>query len=487
MRALLIYPPTGLFDRTDRCQTPLEFASAQGARPPMDLAYMAADLEAKDVECRIIDYPVEGGGFEAVRRDLTSFQPDYLFVSITSFSFNADMEAARIAKEVVPNVVTVAKGAHFKLHGTEMLRSHPCLDIAITGETELMATALLRPPEELGSIPGIAFRGERGLVQTPPRPPLEKMDLLPIPARHLVKNELYTLPNTGEPLTVVLASRGCPHQCIFCLVPSVSGRKVHARSVGHLMEEIQDCVNNRGIRNILFKADLFTADREWVEELCDAIRKEDLGLKWICNSRVDTIDPDLAKKMRRAGCWLIAMGIESGNQEMLRKMKKATNLQAAKSGIDACREAGIETFMYFTIGHPWDTRETVLQTLKFARKLDGDWAEFQPCVPFPGTELHAIALRDGLMEEGPETGDGVSPLAFSRTYSLSRKELNRLRLRGLAMFYLRPRFWFRLFRKYPLSTLWRFSRAGLASMKATLRLMLRRRLWKEKPREASRS
>jgi radical SAM superfamily enzyme YgiQ (UPF0313 family) len=305
------------------------------------------------------------------------------------------------------------------------------------------------------------------------------MDRLPIPARHLLRNELYTLPSTGAPLTVVLASRGCPHHCIFCLVPAVSGHRVHARSAQHLLEELRDCVHKHGIREILFKADLFTADRAWVETLCDALIEADLGLRWLCNSRVDTIDRTLAQKMRRAGCWLIAMGIESGNQEMLRLMKKATDLGAARAAVDACREAGIETFMYFTIGHPWDNRETVMQTFEFARELDGDWAEFQPCVPFPGTELHAIAAGDGLLSEAPAVGSGVSPLSFTRTYTLSRKQLNRLRLRGLARFYLRPRFWRRLVRRYPASTLARFAWAGVRSAGATARLMLRRAEWQE--------
>jgi radical SAM superfamily enzyme YgiQ (UPF0313 family) len=480
MRAMLIYPPTGLFDRTDRCQTPLEFASAQGARPPMDLAYMAAALEAEDVECRVRDYPMQGGAWDRLRLDLREFRPDWLFFSITSFSFNADCAAARIAKETAPGIRTVAKGAHFKLHGTDMLQAHPALDIAITGECELAAGELVRHAEDLERVPGIAFRGPRGLIETRQRPPLEEMDRLPVPARHLLDNRLYTLPSTGEPLTVVLASRGCPHHCIFCLVPSVSGHRVHARSPEHLLDELRGCVQKHGIRDILFKADLFTADRAWVEALCRRLVEADLGLRWICNSRVDTIDLPLARLMRRAGCWLIAMGIESGNQEMLRLMKKATDLSAAKAAIEACRRAGIETFMYFTIGHPWDNRETVMQTFEFARELDGDWAEFQPCVPFPGTELHAIAARDGLLCEAPDAGEGVSPLSFARTYTLSRGDLNRLRLRGLARFYLRPRFWSRLVRKYPFRTLLRFAAAGLGSFGATARLMLRRSAWRER-------
>jgi radical SAM superfamily enzyme YgiQ (UPF0313 family) len=481
MRALLIYPPTGLFDRTDRCQTPLEFASAQGARPPMDLAYMAAGLEAEDLECRIRDYPMERGTWDSLRHDLRELRPDWLFFSITTFSFHADCEAARIAKEELPSIRTVAKGAHFKLHGVDMLQAHPALDIAITGECELAAGEIVRHAEDLEKVPGIAFRGPRGLVETRQRPPLDDMDLLPLPARHLIDHRLYTLPSTGQPLTVVLASRGCPHHCVFCLVPSISGHRVHVRSPEHLVEELRDCVQKHGIRDVLFKADLFTADRAWVEALCQRLVEAKLGVRWICNSRVDTIDPPLATLMRRAGCWLVAMGVESGNQEMLRLMKKATDLGAARAAVAACRQAGVETFLYFTIGHPWDNRETVLQTFEFARLLDGDWAEFQPCVPFPSTELHAIAGRDGLLAEEAGGGQGVSPLAFARTYTLSRTDLSRLRLRGLAAFYLRPRFWRRLIRKYPASALLRFALAGARSLLATTRLTLRRSAWQERP------
>ncbi|MBI2568504.1 MAG: radical SAM protein [Candidatus Schekmanbacteria bacterium] len=477
-RALLVYPPSGLFDRTDRCQTPIAYASAQGARPPMDIAYIAAGLIAEGIACQLVDYPAEQLGWSAFRRDLEVLRPNLLVLSITSFAFDLDMEACTIVKEMLPACLTVAKGAHFKLAPAECLELYPQLDMVIWGESELVLPEVFAA-ERLADVAGIAARDDTGApFVTPERPALRDLDRLPLPARHLINNELYRLPNTGEKMTTIIVGRGCPHECIFCLVPAVTGKKAVYRSPGSVVSEIRDCVERFGIRQFLLKADAFTINRKWVLAFCDAVAIAGLEVGFISNSRVDGLDEEVVTALARAGWWMLAIGVESGNQDILNHVKKGATVEQAETAVRLCRKHGIRTFAYFTIGFPADTRRTVLDTIHFALRLDPDFCEFHPAFPFPGTVLHDMGEKLGLLHIGGNAGRGVMPRQFLRSQALDLRQINRLRIYGLMRFYLRPRFIWRTLRSVsgPAEVL-RYLSAAAEKIWTTVRYTLSRQGW----------
>ncbi|MFC1851396.1 B12-binding domain-containing radical SAM protein [candidate division CSSED10-310 bacterium] len=457
MKALLVYPPTGVFDRTDRCQTPIDLTGSQAARPPLDLAYMAGGLKLRGVECILRDYPVQGGGWPRLVEDLHQLKPHYFIVSITTFSYHLDMRAVRIAKSLNPETITIAKGAHFQKNHGQMLVEYPELDIAIINESELV------PAEITGGdwsrVRGIAFRDpEQGnIIETKTRKFLSNLDSLPRPARELMDLQCYRLPHTNNIYTTVLASRGCPYACIYCLVDNVSGKKVARRSPASLVEEMEVCSSTLGCADFLLKADTFTLDKTWVHEFCDLLIKKGTGFQWFTNSRPDTIDYPLALKMRAAGCWMLAIGVESGNQELLNRIGKKISLNAIRQGIRACQKAQIQTFLYFVIGLPWDNNRTIRQTLDFARELDGDYVEFHPLFPFPGTALYKLGRTQGLFNVSDQKTEEIKPDQFLRTYSLSMKEINRLRLAGLITYYLRFSYLRKAWRRFGLNGFFRLS------------------------------
>ncbi len=446
-RALLINPPTGLYIREDRCQAPLQVMAATAARPPLDLMYMAATMEQVGVECRIKDYPVHGGSWTDFKNELASFKPDALFISVTSFTIHDDLIACEKAKEVLGDAITtVAKGAHVAVKAVETLKAAPALDVAVQGEYELIAKEMATT-DDLRTVAGISFRDRKTgeIVSTETRPYLTELDILPYPARHLVDNTVYQRPDTGEMQATIQTSRGCPAACIYCLAPTVYGSKIRVRTPKNVVGELKECVEKYGIRDFFFRADTFTWNKKWVMDLCAAINEEKLEIRWVCNSRVDTIDAERLIAMKKAGCHGIAFGIESGVQDMLNKMKKGTTVEKNAAAVKLCKEHGMKTLLYMIMGLPWDNEESIKQSVDFAVALGGDFVEFHTAIPFPGTELYDIAQRDKLYDNENLNGFDYtrSPL---KTYSLSSKQLMELRRKAFMRVYLNPGSAFRIAR-----------------------------------------
>ncbi|MGC8842620.1 MAG: B12-binding domain-containing radical SAM protein [bacterium] len=436
-RALLINPPSGLYIREERCQVPVKGLSATAPHPPIDLAYLAAILERKGIECIIRDYPVEGRGWQALRSDISSFSPNLLLVNVTTPTFELDMKACEIAKKLNPSIITMAKGGHTTVLDEFALRNHPYLDIVLRGECEKTIEEIAEdmPLEE---IKGITYREDGRIRRNPDREFIEDLDSLPFPARHLLNNSLYRRPDTGELQTTIQTNRGCPGSCVFCLAGKLSGKKLRLRSPKNIVDEIEECINRFNIRNFFFRADTFTWRKDWVIEVCREIIRRGLEIKWVCNSRVDTLDEDRLKWMKGAGCWLISLGIESGSQRILDLMKKGITKQQARRAIELCKKYKIKTYAFYLFGLPWEREEDIRMTINFALELDADFAEFHLAVPFPGTELYEIVSREGLLEGDFQGYDHTFPVA--RTFFLTREELVKWRRRAIYRFYLRPNY-----------------------------------------------
>lgn len=443
-KVLLAVPPTGLFIREDRCQTPIDHMMTIALRPPIDLLYAGAAFEKAGTACKLVDYPGEGLSEEDLKRDLRNFQPDMVLLSITTPGFDEDMRIAQLIKDCSENIIVAAKGAHFNTLDLQSLENYHALDLALRGEYEQTCADLAagQPWEE---IPGITFRDEQDAPhRTADRPFLTDLDALPFPARHLANNALYIRPDTGEMQTTIVTNRGCPFNCSYCLANQVAGRKNRVRSVENILQEIEECVSKYGIRNFLFRSDLFTADRNWLLALCDGILNRGLDISWSCNSRVDTIDFEILAAMRKAGCWIIAYGIESGSQEMLERINKRTDLDTARRALKITRESGVLSSVYFIIGLPWETEETLIANEKFARELDPDIMEIFYVYPFPGTQLHSQVVELGLLEKDEIPKQAYDGPAIDGLH-LTRKQMAVARNRAMRRFYMRPRVILRTF------------------------------------------
>jgi radical SAM superfamily enzyme YgiQ (UPF0313 family) len=291
----------------------------------------------------------------------------------------------------------------------------------------------------LDAIAGLTCRDAQGAVRrNPDRPFVEDLDAIPYPARHLARNEFYRRPDTGELQTTLVTNRGCPFHCIYCLANQVSGTKNRYRSVANVIGEIRECVERYGIRNFLFRSDLFTQNKSWVIELCQAIIAEKLDIEWACNSRVDTLSEEALGWMKAAGCWIIAFGVESGDQETLDRINKKSKVEDAFKAVRMVREAGLKSSVYLLMGLPWDTSALIDKQVSYARALDPDFLEIFYVYPFPGTRLYELAVQEGLIRDGEIPLEAYAGPAMPGLH-LSVDEFARLRRRALRRYYLRPR------------------------------------------------
>lgn len=435
-RVFCVVPPTGRFIREDRCQTPIDKLRTVALRPPIDLLYAAASFEAAGCDVRLKDYPGEDHGWADFEADLRDFKPHALLLSITTPSLEKDLEAAKVAKRIDPAMVTMAKGAHFNTLDVRALEEHPDLDVVLRGEYENTCREL-GGGQPFSEVAGITWRNGDAIARNDDRPFEMELDRIPFPARHLARNELYRRPDTGELQTTLVTNRGCPFHCIYCLAGQVSGRKNRYRSVGNVMAEIRECVEKYGIRSFLFRSDLFTQNKKWVIELCQAIVAAGLNIEWACNSRVDTMNPEVLGWMKRAGCWIVALGVESGDPQTLERIEKQATVEDAMRAVAMLRAAGLKSSVYLLVGLPWDTAALIDRQVEFAKSLKPDFLEIFYTYPFPGTKLYDFCVENKLLKPGEIPRDAYAGPAMPGLY-LSLEELKRLRNRAMRRFYLRP-------------------------------------------------
>lgn len=430
--------------------------------PPIGLGYIGAMLERHGHEVRILDLSVERwkkgfSGYDAV--GITSLTPTY-------------PKARRIAesiREQDPDMPLIIGGPHASFLGEEAFET---FDYAVRGEGEYTFLELLEALEEGRSprgVRGLTYRDDGRILRNPDRPFIEDLDTLPFPARHLFNLRAGGyMKMEGDVVASVVSSRGCPFGCSFCSTSRLTGLRWRARSPGNVGDELEEVGERYGYRSMAFVDDNFSLDPRRVERICDEIMERGLRLKWGCMSRVDTTvkNPRTVRKMAEAGCIRVYMGIESANQAVLESYRKRTNIEMIKKAINILRDNGIGVIGSFILGEIRETREMVERTIKFAKELDPEVAQFSILTPLPGTELWQ-RVKDKIVKHDLELFDGVH--AAMRTEFLEPEELEELLAKAYREFYLRPR---RVLRELmyvfktgdirELGQIWRFLRARSA-------------------------
>ena len=436
-RILLIYPPSPVMNREDRCQQPTKELVVIPPLPPTDLMYLAAVAEQEGLEAKIVDYS-QGGDLE---KDLKEFKPDYLVANVATPTFKNDISVMTIAKEICPDIVTIAKGAAFLTVAFEVMYFQKDLDIIICGEPEETLKEIVRG-NPFESIKGIYYRDDIRVKFTGARPFIEDLDNLPFPARHLVDNNLYRRPDNNKVQAVIKVSRGCPFHCFFCLATPVSGAKVRKRSPENIVAEIRECVEKYGITNFVFWSDIFNIDKEWTLDLCQKIIDSGLKITWSANTRADTADEEMAQKMYESGCRLVSIGVESGSQEMLDKIGKKITLDDVRLTVKIFKKAGIKIYNYFVIGLPWEDEDTVEDTIDFAIELDSDFISFYTATPLPGTRFYDYAKANRLIDSDTSFSSAYFYPSVN-THYLSKDKVFELHKKAEKRFYLRPSYIFK--------------------------------------------
>lgn len=445
-RVLLFYPPGLMFQRgEDRCQQNIDDASAEAMRACNDLGYGAAILLKKGYEVKLKDYQSEKLSMDDLYHDFEEFKPDLIMMSITNTTIFDDLKIISDLKNRY-NPVTVIKGALFYDPEQEMLDmlDLSAVDYMIGGEVDFaigeIADYALKGEGNIEDVLSILYKDENGgFIRTKFHEWNGDLDSRPFPARQLMNNSLYIRPDTDEPMATIQTARGCPSACVFCLTPVISGKCVRFRSPQNVMDELMECYKVHGIRNFFFKADTFTINAQWVEELCNLILNSELNGKiaFTANSRVNPLKKETLELMKKAGCFMVAFGFESGSDEMLKTLKKGTTVEMNLRAAKWCHEVGIPFWGFFVIGFPWENKEHILATKKLIMKANPDFIEVKMALPFYGTELYEACKEHNLLADSP-LGSDFFHSAMNGTMYLSQDEVEKLRRNILLSFYLRP-------------------------------------------------
>jgi anaerobic magnesium-protoporphyrin IX monomethyl ester cyclase len=453
--------------------------------PQVSLAQMAALFPDHRVE--VVDAISSRMDWTAFERLLEEKRPRYYVTQVTAPTLRNDMYGTFLARSL--GATTIAFGTHVTAIPRETMRAFPSLDFVLRGEPELTLRELVdtlgkadpkaqspKPnsqewwpgvtPEfgerlhrlftdadpdwqparldpqsktcNLKSIKGLVWREGSEIVVNPDRPFIRHLDDLPLPRHDLLPLETYRAPLVRGPYTFVVTSRGCPGGCRFCIKHVSYGRSVRFRSPENILAELELLVS-LGVRDIHMYADLFTVSREHVVGLCELILKRGLRLRWTCNSRVDFVDPEMLRLMRQAGCWMSSWGIESGSEQVLRRVRKGITLEQVERALHWAREAGIRNWGYFIIGLPGETEETIQETIRFAKRLPLDLALFHIAAPYPGSPLFFDVVERGWFRPGTRWEQVDMDRSTVLDYPhLRAEELERWAQRAFRAWALRP-------------------------------------------------
>lgn len=413
--------------------------------PPLGLGYLASVLREAGFKVRIIDDLVENLSLG----DLLKKVKDSLIVGITSTTptFKSALSYAKKIKEALPDIFVVLGGVHVTFQ-PEKAMENEFVDAVCIGEGERTIVELAERVEagkSLEGVKGIYYREEGRIRKNEPREFIEDLDSLPFPAFDLMPLEKYSLLGRKLREFPMITSRGCPFACRYCSSSLFLGRKFRARSAGNVVDEIEWLVEKWEAKHVAFGDDTFTLKKKRVEEICREIRDRGLEITWSCSSRIDTIDAELLKTMKSAGCTAIYYGIESASRKVLEYYRKRISLEKAFEVIRTTKKLGISAICSFIIGAPIETRKEMEDTLKFAIRLDPDYAQFSILTPYPGTEIYEEAKRNGiLLTEDYEKYTAGKPVLKTQ---VSENELSKFLRKCYVRFYLRPKFLLRELKK----------------------------------------
>jgi radical SAM superfamily enzyme YgiQ (UPF0313 family) len=318
-------------------------------------------------------------------------------------------DVARLCKESNPDVIVAYGGPHASFTAEDTLGLVPYVDIIGRGEgeytvLELARTILEGNEDDVQNIKGISYRRNGRIKHSVARERIRDLDTLPFPARHLLKMDQYRTPMEiiGIPGESVMTSRGCPIGCVFCSASRLWGKWYTMRSAGNVLDEIELLVDEYEIRGINFFDSTLTLNRKHIESLCDALLDRKLDILWACEVRADTVDKELFTKMKKAGCYLIEIGLESGNPSVLKRINKKITLQQGLQAVDWARDCGLRTKVFLLWGHPEETFEEAQDTVEITKRLKDKVDILYPPRPvriYPGTKVEQFAKERNLLPD----------------------------------------------------------------------------------------
>lgn len=444
-KILLLNPPSTLEEEYKK------FRELGNIQQPLGLAYLAAVLEQSGREVKIIDPNPLNFTIDDIINSVKKFRPDIIGISSSTPNFLRAIDLCKKIKETW-NISIIIGGPHITAVPEEILK-YKCFDFGVIGEGETTILELVEKienREDASKVKGTVYNDNGRLAKTMPREFIKDLDSLPFPARYLLPPLEKYIPTRGTykrlPLGTIITSRGCLYRCSFC-DRSIFGNKFRYRSEKNIVDEIEVLINKFNAKEIKFWDDAINVIPTRVINICNEMINRGIKIPWSCIARINNMDEQILKKMKEAGCWQISYGIESGNQKVLDNIKKDLTIDQIKKVVSITNKVGIRTRGFFMLGLPGDTKETMKQTIDFAKRLRLDIANFYITTPYPGTDFYDDIKKSGELKEVSYNEyltnfpDEISYVPKSLTAGLIKE----CQWKAYKSFYLRPQYIIRQF------------------------------------------
>ena len=372
------------------------------SQPPLGLCYIAASIRATGYNVQILDAEALGLSEIDCANKIMELGANILGITATTAAVHTAARIAEAVKRANPNCLTILGGCHVSALPEITLENFPSIDVAVIGEGEITLNELLRTIENnsiFEDVDGIAYRKNGMIIRTQRRARIHSLDELPMPAWDLLPDpsthyQVQFHSRLQTPSFSLVTSRGCVGNCRFC-PKAVFGSYVVAHSGERTFEMVKCLREKYGIRSILFDEDNLLVPHTRVLKFSDLMINEELDVSWACLTRVDSIPKSVLNKIRKAGCWQLLFGIESGSQKILDFIGKRITLDEVRSAINRACDFGLSPKGFFILGHPTETHETIKETIEFILELPLDDITICYFTPFPGCEFANIASPYG--------------------------------------------------------------------------------------------
>jgi len=401
----------------------LSFGQAYDSRaagPPLGILYLASMLKTENYEVQVIDQAGERLTDYQLINKVKKFNPDIIGFSTLTATGRRATQQAEILKKWNPNLKIIFGGYHATINGHRILKKYPFIDYAIRGEGEYSLLDLLdkikkgEKISEIRKVNGIVYRQNGVVKEGAPDVLITNLDELPFPDRTFVlDNDYGYISNFKMPkFTFLLTSRGCPYMCSYCSCAAFLKRRWLSRSAENILDEIEEILS-LGYKNILITDDNFTLNKKRVLKITKGIRKRRLDFNWIAEGRVDSASVSTLSAMASAGCKIIYLGIESANQRILDYYNKGTKVEQAITAVNNARKAKIDLITAtFILGAPTETIQEIVNTLKFAQKLDIDFPQFNILAAIPGATIYNKFVEEGYLDPEIHWEDALNVPSF---------------------------------------------------------------------------
>ncbi len=381
-----------------------DFGVVQAAYRPefnLGIGYLVAYCKQKGFDVDFVDMGTEGYSISELCSFIKKKKPAVIGITIVTLMMDVSIKIACAVKAVNRKILIVVGGPHPTALPEQTLKEAP-FDVVVRGEGEITCTKLLERylnGNSFHGLHGITFKDGKKIVSERASGFVKDLDELPFAYRksqtiHLYKNQVYFDDSTATSYNLI-ATRGCPYRCTFCGQSVIFDQKVRRRSAKNVFAEIEMAYKKHNIRFFFFEDSTFVFSKTLVEELCRLLINSSMKVKWGAMGRLDLVDEGFYSLMKKAGCVFLCFGVESGNNEILKSIKKKFTVEQARKAVKIVHKAGIPFNTSFILGFPEDTKETIRGTIDFAKELNADYVSFSLATPYPGSEFYNTVTTNG--------------------------------------------------------------------------------------------